>query len=297
MLLIVDLQKTGGITIVAFVLTMLRAFLLMAMVVLYLAATRFSRLLDFGSDAEVESLISGESPSRGYGSEAPPVTSRPSGDAQSTGWLDYFAGFKNLVPYLWPSHSRKLQAIMVVCFLLLGLQRLVNVLVPYQLGILVESLGFGVIPYRAIALYCLYRALQGQQGMFGSVRAVLWVPISQSLYKRLTCAAYEHVLQLSLDFHLSKKVGEVVSALGKGGSLNTFLDGFAFQLFPMVFDLGVAAVYLGVNFDAFYSIVVIGVMWSYTFVTIYMAKYRGRGRRKMVLKSREMDAAKYLGLC
>ena len=191
-----------------------------------------------------------------------------------------------------PSDSPRQQIITVVCFILLILQRIINILVPYQLGVLVDALGTGTMPYNEIALYCLYRGLQGQQGVIGSIRAMLWIPISQSLYERLTCAAFEHVLSLSLDFHLSKRIGEVMSALNKGGALNTFLDGFAFQLFPMVFDLWIAGVYLFIKFDAFYSIIIIGVMWSYIFVTIEMAKYRGRARREMAKRDREMDAVK-----
>lgn len=195
-------------------------------------------------------------------------------------------------PHHRPSDSRKQQFIALLCIGLLLGQRLVNVLTPFQLGILVESLGQGQIPYRQIALYVFYRGLQGQQGVLGSIRAILWIPISQSFYRRLTCAAFEHVLSLSLDFHLSKRIGEVISALNKGSALNTFLDGFAFQLFPMVFDLWVAAVYLFIRYDAFYSLVIIGVMWSYIYITIYMAKFRGRARREMAKRDREMDATK-----
>jgi len=83
-----------------------------------------------------------------------------------------------------------------------------------------------------------------------------------------------------------------MSALNKGSALNTFLDGFAFQLFPMVFDLGVAAVYFLIRVDAFYSLIIIGVMWSYIYMTVYMAKWRARARREMATKDREMDAAK-----
>jgi ATP-binding cassette, subfamily B, vacuolar membrane transporter HMT1/ACLQ len=181
---------------------------------------------------------------------------------------------------------------MVTCFGLLICQRTVNILVPYQLGVLVDHLGNGNMPVKDIALYCLYRGLQGQQGIIGSIRAIMWIPLGQSLYRRLNSAAFEHVLLLSLDFHLSKRVGEVMAALNKGGSLNTFLDGFAFQLFPMVLDLGVAAIYFFFNFDAFYSIIVISVMWSYICITIHMAKYRGRARREMAKRDREMDAAR-----
>ena len=182
--------------------------------------------------------------------------------------------------------------IALICIVILFSQRFINVLVPYQLGVLVESLGQSKMPYQQIALYVLYRGLQGQQGVLGSIRAILWIPLSQSLYRRLTCAAFEHVLSLSLDFHLSKRIGEVVSALNKGSALNTFLDGFAFQLFPMVFDLWVAAVYLFIRYDAFYSLVIVGVMWSYIYITIYMAKFRGRARREMAKRDRQMDATK-----
>jgi ABC-type bacteriocin/lantibiotic exporter with double-glycine peptidase domain len=172
-------------------------------------------------------------------------------------------------------------------------QRIVNILVPYQLELLVASLGTNKIPSKHIALYIIYRGLQGQQGILGSLRAILWIPVSQSLFRRLTCAAFEHILGLSLDFHVSKRLGEVTSALNKGSALNTFLDGFAFQLFPMVFDLGVAAVYFLVRFDAFYSLIIIAVMWSYIYMTIYMAKWRAVARRQMASRDREMEAAKY----
>ena len=191
-----------------------------------------------------------------------------------------------------PSDSRNQQALALICVTFLVAQRMINILTPYQLGVVVESLGQGQLPWKQLVLYAVFRGFQGQQGVLGSTRAILWISISQSLYKRLTCAAFEHVLFLSLDFHISKRIGEVISALNKGGSLNTFLDGFAFQLFPMVFDLWVAAVYLFVKFDAFYSLTVVGVLWSYIYVTIYMAKYRAKARRRMATEDREMDATK-----
>lgn len=148
------------------------------------------------------------------------------------------------------------------------------------------------MPHKQILLYILFRGLQGQQGVIGSIRALLWIPISQSTYRRLSSTTFNHVLQLSLDFHLSKRVGEVMSALNKGGALNTFLDGLVFQLFPMVIDLWIAAAYFFFVFDAFYSLMVIMVTWFYIYITIYMAKYRGRARREMVKREREMEAAK-----
>ncbi|EFE39246.1 ABC multidrug transporter, putative [Trichophyton verrucosum HKI 0517] len=241
------------------------------------------------------------------------IAAKPVRDAQHGGWLDYVVGFSTLFPYLWsvipnppnishfphhangniyrPSDSRRLQLRAVFCFFLLILQRIVNIMVPRQLGFVVASLGSGTIPYKQLAIYLVLRGLQGQQGVIGSIRALLWISVSQSTYRRLTSSAFEHVLSLSLEFHLGKRIGEVMSALSKGSALNTFLDGLIFQLFPMVADLWIAALYFLIEFGAFYALIVISVTWLYLFVTIYMAKYRGRARREMVNREREMEAA------
>ncbi|TVY93794.1 ABC transporter, partial [Lachnellula willkommii] len=284
--------SSSPLRVIASALGGLRILILLLMTAAFLYQERRRLQKDFGTDGERQSFIgNGNGDSLNYGATKPSQSHAP---GRGRGWLAYFDGFRRLFPYIWPSDSRKQQAITVFCFVLLILQRIVNVMVPIQLGKLFDALGVGTMPYVQIGLYCLYRGLQGQQGVIGSLRGVLWIPISQSLYRRLTHATYSHVLLLSLDFHLSKRIGEVMSALGKGGALNTFLDGFAFQLFPMVFDLAIAAVWLFVKFDAFYSIIVVTVMWNYVFVTIYMAKYRAKVRREMATRERNMEAAKYV---
>ncbi|KAI1043085.1 hypothetical protein LB505_006961 [Fusarium chuoi] len=237
-------------------------------------------------------LENGNGTAEGYGSIQPTAAEPRRTQVSGTGWLDYFAGFRVLFPYLWPKGSPIYQAIVLICIILLICQRTVNVLGPLQLGTLVDSLGEGKLPYKEIILYVVYRALQGNQGVLGAARSLLWLPVSQSLFRRLSSAAFEHVLGLSLEFHLNKKVGEVTSALSRGASINTFLESFCFQVFPMVFDIFVAGVIFFVKYDAFYTIIVFFIMWSYIFLTIYVAKYRGKQRRDMTIKTREMEAIK-----
>ena len=179
---------------------------------------------------------------------------------------------------------------MVACMALLACQRIVYVLAPLQLGTLVDALGRGRIPYKDIALFVAYRYLQGNQGAVGALRSVLWIPVSQSLFRRLSSAAFEHVLGLSLEFHLNKKVGEVTSALNRGAATNNFLELFCFQVFPMIFDIFLAGIVFFVKYDAFYTVIVFFIMWSYIYLTTYLAKYRGRQRRDMTIKTREMEA-------
>ncbi|KAK1753551.1 putative abc heavy metal transporter [Echria macrotheca] len=227
----------------------------------------------------------------GQNGHAAPRPGKKPGAPDST-WFDYIAGFRVLFPYLWPKDSPLYQLVVFICLILLICQRIINILAPLQLGVLVGSMGYGQIPYRDIILYIVYRTFQGNQGALGAARSVLWIPVSQSLFRRLSCAAFEHVLGLSLDFHLSKKIGEVTSALSRGAAINTFLESFVFTVLPMIFDIFVAGVIFFVKYDAFYTVIVFFIMWSYIFLTIYMTKYRVRQRRDMAMKSREMDAVK-----
>jgi len=224
---------------------------------------------------------------------APPAWSRPTG-APSRSWWEYLKGYRVFFPYLWPSKNRRLQFIVVICFLIVLAQRVVNLLVPNQVGKIVNELADekGGNPWRAIIIFIFFRFIQGNNGLLGAIRSSLWIPVGQYSYRELSVAAFEHVHSLSLDFHLGKKTGEVLSALGKGSSINTFLEQVTFQVVPMLVDLAVAIGYFLVEFDAYYALVISVVTFWYIYLTIRMAQWRAEIRREMVNADREEDAVK-----
>jgi hypothetical protein len=213
----------------------------------------------------------------------------------SKSWWEYLRGYSLFFPYLWPAKSRRLQITVIFCFLLVCVARVVNVLVPDQIGKVTDILADENdprIPWGDICLYILYRFLQGNNGIIGALRSTLWVPISQWSYQELSTASFEHVHGLSLDFHLGKKTGEVLSALSKGNSINTFLEQVTFQVFPMLVDLAIAIGYFMVHYDAYYALAVTIVTFVYLYLTIRMAQWRADIRREMVNFSRQEDAVK-----
>ncbi|KAI9783436.1 MAG: hypothetical protein M1835_003812 [Candelina submexicana] len=222
--------------------------------------------------------------------------SRPT-STPSKSWWEYIRGYSLFFPYLWPAKSRRLQIVLVFCFLLMVLQRGLNVLVPYQVGVITdilagESKAPSATPWVPILLYIVFRLLQGGSGVLSALRSWLWIPISQYSYQALSTAAFEHVHGLSLEFHLGKKTGEVLSALSKGNAINTFLEQVTFQVLPMLFDLIVAMAYFLIAFDAYYALVVAIITFCYLYLTIRMAQWRAEIRRKMVNADREQDAVK-----
>ena len=238
------------------------------------------------------------------GSNAPADQGCPQQDAEAAfyrpdklphkTWFEYCRGYSVFFPYLWPSKSARLQGVVLMCFVLVVLQRVVNILVPAQLGVITDTFKDRKIDavWLDLGLFLLYKLLQGPSGLLGSVRSILWVPVSQHTYRALTTAAFEHVHSLSLDFHLGKRTGEVLSALNKGASINQFLEQVTFQVVPMLVDLLVAIIYFYVRFGAMYALFVSVITFYYLYLTIRMAATRADQRREMVNADREEEAVK-----
>ncbi|KAI7412267.1 hypothetical protein KC364_g19175, partial [Hortaea werneckii] len=227
--------------------------------------------------------------------EAPAGWEKPK-ETPSRSWWEYLRAYTVFLPYIWPYKDRMLQVNFVLCFVIVGAQRVIQLLVPIQAGNITDILagvdGPVYMPWGAISLYIVFRIFQGSNGLLGAARQVLWIPIEQYSYRELSVAAFKHVHMLSLEFHLGKKTGEVLSALGKGSSLNTFLESITFNVLPMLIDLGVAIVYLLIAFDSYYALVIAVITFWYIYITIRMASWRADIRRQATNASREEDAVK-----
>jgi ABC-type transport system involved in Fe-S cluster assembly fused permease/ATPase subunit len=218
-------------------------------------------------------------------------------ETPSVTWFQYLRGFWVLVPYLWPAKSLKLQLLALTCFLIMISQRIINVLVPFLTGFIIDALsgedGRGVrTPWLLISFYILCRWLQGGQGILSAARTILWVPVEQYAYRAISTAAFEHVHGLSAEFHTSKRTGELISALNKGSSINQFLSYVVFNVGPMIFDLILAIVVLTMTFDVYLGLVVTIVSFLYFYITIRLAQWRVALRRNATNAEREMESVK-----
>lgn len=213
-------------------------------------------------------------------------------------WWEYIRGYHVFFPYLWPAKKVKLQLLVLLCFILVILQRAVNVLVPLQLGVLVEALtdaaekGTIDMPWKELFVFLGLKFMQGPSAVLGSLRSILWIPVTQHSYISLQTAAFEHVHALSLDFHLGKRTGELLSALNKGGSVNQFLEQTTFQVAPMLMDLFIAIAFFWIKFGPLYALWATIITFSYLVLTIRMASTRADQRRDMVNADREEEAVK-----
>lgn len=248
----------------------------------------------------------GHADRRAYGTADRKTTSEPKErtdawakpkDTPNVNWYQYLRGYMVLAPYLWPAKSRKLQLIALSCFTIMIAQRIINVFVPILVGKITDALVGGPekqvkTPWLLIGLYILCRWLQGGQGLLAVTRSILWIPVEQYSYRAISNAAFQHVHGLSAEFHTGKRTGELISALNKGSSINSFLSYVTFSVGPMIFDLIVAVVFLAITFDVYVGLVVAIVTFLYIYVTIRLAQWRVALRRDTVNADREVEAVK-----
>ncbi|BFZ58830.1 ATP-binding cassette-type vacuolar membrane transporter Hmt1 [Savitreella phatthalungensis] len=204
------------------------------------------------------------------------------------GAITYLRKFFVFFPHLWPKDDRKLQLVVMFCFVLLLAARVINVLVPRQLGIVTDGLAHSESNvWWSVLIYVSLRFLQSNMGVLGALRTQLWIPVGQYTYRSLATSSFEHVHSLSLDFHIGKKTGEVLSALDKGSAINSFLEQLVFNVLPVIVDLFVAVVYFLVEFDALFAMIVGAMTVAYLFATVKITEWRTNIRRDMVNKSRD----------
>jgi ABC-type transport system involved in Fe-S cluster assembly fused permease/ATPase subunit len=137
------------------------------------------------------------------------------------------------------------------------------------------------VPWCQIFLYVLYGWLNSSAGIY-ALKNYLWLPVEQYAYKAISTAAYNHIMNLSSEFHDSKRSGELYQSINLGHSVNNLLETIMFQILPMLVDLAVAFAYLYYLFDAYMALIVGAVMVVYLWASTYFNAWQITVRRGLV---------------
>jgi len=202
-----------------------------------------------------------------------------------------------ILPHLWPERSL-LKLRVLFCLLLVFLAKFANFLTPLALRSAVDFLGgdtqtttsksflisFLKFPsvYMAVLSYAFFRLAST---LLGELRQGLWQRVSQDTTRSLAVRSFSHILDLSYEFHLSRKTGDIVSTLDRGiNSISTLLGTFVFTLGPTVIELFlVCSVFVSLGsfvlaFTTALSVIAYGV-WS-----VWLSEWRRTIRRQVNAK-------------
>jgi ABC-type multidrug transport system fused ATPase/permease subunit len=206
------------------------------------------------------------------------------------GWLAYLRDFKIFLPYIVPKHDRKVQLCYLACIVCMAAGRILNIMLPLQIGKVADQLLDKDPPYRALALWLLLSLARYDPGL-NLIQALAKIPIENFSYRGLTNAAFSHIMSLSMDFYVERDAAEVIAAVEQGQAITNLLSTLMLEILPTCLDLIVALVYLSHKFDPSVSIAL-----SAAVIVIVSAEAIGLSwnldrRRKMSKTSRQQATA------
>jgi ATP-binding cassette, subfamily B, heavy metal transporter len=189
---------------------------------------------------------------------------------------------KKLLPYLWTWRWR-------VAFALLCLvaAKFANVGVPLVLKELVDALDLKPGDPRAVlvvpvALLLAYGALRVSITLFTELREFLFYPVSARIARRVSLETFEHLLALSLRFHLERQTGGVSRDIERGSrSIMSLLNYVIYNIAPTLVEIALVIGLLSVKFDGWFAVITFGALVLYILFTITVTEWRTHFRRAM----------------
>lgn len=178
---------------------------------------------------------------------------------RSRPFWQYMASFKIFLPYMYPS-SHQQQAYflgMCVCTILC---RGMAFATPLCLGRVVDSFNGSEMPWKAIILYGSLKLVNSEAGIL-LVHDWLSVKMSIDMATSLNRHAYNSMMNLSAEFHDSKKSFITWSIIHNGQQVIGLFNDTLFVLIPMLLDLIVAASVLTYMFGPY-------MLYTITFTTV-----------------------------
>ena len=208
---------------------------------------------------------------------APP----PSADARAAPRSDW-STIRKLVPYVWQWRWRVLLAL---GFLVAA--KLANIGVPLVLKQLVDALDLKPGDPRAVlavpvALLLTYGALRLSITLFTELREFLFYPVAARIARRVGLETFEHLLSLSLRFHLERQTGGVSRDMERGArSIQSLLNYFIYNILPTLVEISLVITLLAAKFDGWFAAITLGALVLYIGFTVTVTEWRTHFRRAM----------------
>jgi len=185
---------------------------------------------------------------------------------------------RSLVPYLWDFRWRVGLAIV---FLVTA--KLANIGVPLILKEIIDSLDKSravlAVPF---ALLIAYGALRLSSTLFGELRDIVFVKVTQRAMRRVALSVFRHLHALSLRFHLERQTGGVTRDIERGTrGISTLMSFMLFSVIPIILEITLVTILLAKKFDIWFVVITLAAILLYVAATIGITEWRTAHRRQM----------------
>ncbi|MGI9367853.1 MAG: ABCB family ABC transporter ATP-binding protein/permease [Ruegeria sp.] len=205
----------------------------------------------------------------------------PDVDERRSGWLT----IRKVAPYLWPDDEPWVKRRVVLAMFMLVLAKVIAVYTPILYKGAVDGLaGEGVPPLAlgAIGLTVAYGVARMMTVGFQQLRDALFAPVGQRALRALALETFQHIHQLSMRYHITRRTGGLSRIIERGVKGVEFLLRFLlFSIGPLILELLLVAIILMWLFDVWYLVVVALTIALYIWFTFTVTEWRVKLRREM----------------
>ncbi|MDC3296083.1 ABC transporter ATP-binding protein/permease [Candidatus Pelagibacter sp.] len=199
----------------------------------------------------------------------------------------YIKTFKLLLPYLWPKERKDLRIRVSFAVVALVLAKIASVSTPLVLGSAVNSLtelssGINLFMLVPIALVVGYGVTRVIAFTFVEIRDALFSKVSQHSIRQISLTMFQHLHNLSLQFHLNRQTGALAKYIDRGTKGIDFLLRYVlFNIAPTFFEVFLVSGILFYLYGPWYAVVTLVTIGLYSFLTFKITEWRNVFRKKM----------------
>ena len=188
---------------------------------------------------------------------------------------------RDLLPYLLAYKWRV--AFALSCMVL---AKFANLGVPIVLKDMVNALDVntmaGALLVVPISLIVGYGLLRLSTSLFTELREALFARVTQHAVRQIALNVFNHLHQLSLNFHLSRQTGGVSRDIERGTrAIQTLVSFSLYSIFPTFFEFALVLGYLAIFYDVWFSVITLVALVLYIIFTVVVTEWRTHLRRTM----------------
>ena len=205
--------------------------------------------------------------------------------ARQSGWRT----IKKVAPYLWPDDHPWVKRRVIITLMILVVGRLIAVVNPFFYKGAVDALAgegqqdaWWMLGAGAIGLTVAYGVARLLNVGFQQLRDAAFAAVGQRALRQLALETFNHIHDLSLRYHITRKTGGLSRIIERGVKGVEFLLRFMlFSIGPLVLELALIAIILALVFDVWYLAVVVITIAIYIWFTFKVTEWRVQVRREM----------------
>ena len=194
---------------------------------------------------------------------------------------------KSLLVTIWPKNKPSFKLRVIFALSLLIASKLLNVEVPFFFKKIIDEMNIdwndqlGTVGTVIGTLIIAYGGARFGAVLFGELRNAVFASVAQTAIKRVAHNTFVHLLNMDLNFHLSRQTGGLTRAIDRGTKgISYVLNAMVFHIIPISFEISMVCGILIYNYGLSFAAVTLATMLSYSVFTIKTTAWRTGFRRQ-----------------